>query len=34
VPDDVPQSRLPTPAELKIIRERLDPDAVREKEIR
>jgi acyl CoA:acetate/3-ketoacid CoA transferase beta subunit len=34
VPEDVPESRLPTPGELKIIRDRLDPDGLREKEIR
>ena len=34
VPDDVPESRLPTPGELTIIRERLDPDGLREKEVR
>lgn len=34
VPDDVPQTRLPTAEELALIRGRLDPDGLREKEIR
>jgi acyl CoA:acetate/3-ketoacid CoA transferase beta subunit len=33
VPDDVPATRLPTPGELALIRERLDPDGMREKEL-
>jgi acyl CoA:acetate/3-ketoacid CoA transferase beta subunit len=33
VPDDVPTSRLPTPEELKLIREVIDPDGDREREV-
>jgi acyl CoA:acetate/3-ketoacid CoA transferase beta subunit len=33
VPDDVPETRLPTPAELALIRDVLDPDGHREKEV-
>lgn len=32
-PYEVPQTRLPTPAELALIRERLDPEALRDQEI-
>jgi acyl CoA:acetate/3-ketoacid CoA transferase beta subunit len=34
VPDQVPQTREPTGAELGVIRERLDPDGQREREVR
>jgi acyl CoA:acetate/3-ketoacid CoA transferase beta subunit len=34
VPDEVPPTRLPTVVELALIRDRLDPDGLREKEIR
>jgi acyl CoA:acetate/3-ketoacid CoA transferase beta subunit len=34
VPDDVPETRLPTPAELDLIRTVLDPKGVRDREIR
>jgi hypothetical protein len=34
VPDDVPTTRLPTAAELALIRDRLDPDGARAREIR
>jgi acyl CoA:acetate/3-ketoacid CoA transferase beta subunit len=33
VPDEVPTSRLPTPEELKLIREVIDPDGDREREV-
>jgi acyl CoA:acetate/3-ketoacid CoA transferase beta subunit len=33
VPDDVPESRMPTDDELRLIRERLDPDNTREQEV-
>ena len=33
VPDDVPTSRLPTAEELELIREVIDPDATREREV-
>jgi acyl CoA:acetate/3-ketoacid CoA transferase beta subunit len=33
VPDDVPETRLPTPTELALIRDVLDPDGHREKEV-
>jgi acyl CoA:acetate/3-ketoacid CoA transferase beta subunit len=33
VPDDVPESRLPTPDELRLIREVIDPAGLREKEV-
>jgi acyl CoA:acetate/3-ketoacid CoA transferase beta subunit len=33
VPDDVPVTRSPTPAELALIRGRLDPDGRREREL-
>jgi acyl CoA:acetate/3-ketoacid CoA transferase beta subunit len=33
VPDQVPVTRLPTPAELDLIRTRLDPDGVRDREL-
>ena len=33
IPDDVPESRLPTPDELELIREVIDPDAAREREV-
>ena len=33
VPADVPQSRLPTPEELELIREVIDPDGAREREL-
>lgn len=33
VPDDVPQSRLPTPEELELVREVLDPSGLRDKEL-
>ena len=33
VPDDVPESRLPTDDELRLIREVLDPRGTREKEV-
>ncbi len=33
LPDDVPESRLPTAEELELIREVIDPDAAREKEV-
>jgi acyl CoA:acetate/3-ketoacid CoA transferase beta subunit len=33
VPDDVPDSRLPTPDELRLIREVIDPAGLREKEV-
>jgi hypothetical protein len=32
-PDDVPTWRLPTPEELKLVREVIDPDGVREREV-
>ncbi|MFI7600411.1 CoA-transferase subunit beta [Actinoplanes sp. NPDC049681] len=34
VPDEVPPTRLPTAAELALIRDRLDPEGLREREIR
>jgi hypothetical protein len=33
VPDDVPESRLPTADELRLIREVIDPDGTREREV-
>ena len=33
VPDDVPQTRSPTAEELKLIRDRLDPDGLRDREV-
>ena len=33
VPDEVPESRLPTPEELRLIREVIDPDAARQQEL-
>ncbi len=33
IPDDVPESRLPTADELELIREVIDPDGAREKEV-
>jgi acyl CoA:acetate/3-ketoacid CoA transferase beta subunit len=33
IPDDVPATRVPTPAELALIRDRLDPGGLREKEL-
>jgi hypothetical protein len=33
VPDDVPESRLPTPEELALIRDVIDPDGTREREV-
>jgi acyl CoA:acetate/3-ketoacid CoA transferase beta subunit len=33
VPDDVPGSRLPTDEELRLIREVIDPDGTREREV-
>jgi hypothetical protein len=33
VPDEVPTSRLPTPEDLKLIREVIDPDGDREREV-
>jgi acyl CoA:acetate/3-ketoacid CoA transferase beta subunit len=33
IPDDVPESRLPTAEELELIREVIDPDAAREREV-
>ncbi|HET6812302.1 MAG TPA: CoA-transferase [Acidimicrobiales bacterium] len=33
VPDDVPESRLPTPEELRLVREVIDPAGLREKEV-
>ncbi len=33
IPDDVPESRLPTADELELIREVIDPEAMREKEV-
>ena len=33
VPDDVPQTRSPTAEELKLIRDRLDPDGLRHREV-
>jgi len=33
LPDDVPVTRAPTPAELALIRQRLDPDGLREREL-
>jgi len=33
IPDDVPVTRRPTPQELALIRDRLDPEARREKEL-
>jgi acyl CoA:acetate/3-ketoacid CoA transferase beta subunit len=33
VPDDVPESRLPTDEELRLIREVIDPDGTREREV-
>ncbi|HEY7073106.1 MAG TPA: CoA-transferase, partial [Acidimicrobiales bacterium] len=33
VPDDVPESRLPTAEELRLIREVIDPDGTREREV-
>jgi acyl CoA:acetate/3-ketoacid CoA transferase beta subunit len=34
VPDDVPETRLPTDEELRVIRDVLDPDALREAEVK
>ncbi len=34
VPDDVPETRLPTPEELDLIRDVLDPGALRDREVR
>ena len=34
VPDDVPESRLPTPAELDVLRGVLDPGSLRDREVR
>ena len=34
VPDDVPETRMPTPEELDLIRTVLDPRGLREREIR
>jgi acyl CoA:acetate/3-ketoacid CoA transferase beta subunit len=34
LPDEIPQTRTPTTKELELIRDRLDPDGLREKEIR
>jgi hypothetical protein len=34
VPDQVPETREPTPAEVRLIREHLDPGGLREREIR
>lgn len=33
VPDEVPETRLPTPEELRIMREVLDPKGLREREV-
>jgi hypothetical protein len=33
IPDEVPVTRVPTPAELELIRTRLDPGAAREREL-
>ena len=33
IPDDVPESRVPTPEELALIRDVIDPDATREREV-
>jgi acyl CoA:acetate/3-ketoacid CoA transferase beta subunit len=33
LPDDVPESRLPTDEELRLVREVIDPDAAREREV-
>jgi acyl CoA:acetate/3-ketoacid CoA transferase beta subunit len=33
VPDEVPESRLPTEEELRLIREVIDPDGTREREV-
>jgi hypothetical protein len=33
IPDVVPQTRLPSAEELKLIRDRLDPDALRDREL-
>lgn len=33
VPDEVPESRLPTADELELIREVIDPDGAREREV-
>jgi hypothetical protein len=33
VPDEVPDSRLPTPDELQLIRTVIDPDGLREREV-
>jgi hypothetical protein len=33
VPADVPESRLPTPEELRLIREVIDPEDAREREV-
>ena len=33
IPDDIPESRLPTPDELQLIREVIDPDGTREREV-
>jgi hypothetical protein len=33
IPDEVPESRLPTPDELHLIREVIDPQGTREREV-
>jgi hypothetical protein len=34
IPDDVPETRLPTPEELTLLREVLDPKGLRDREVK